>query len=185
MSESELIALYEARNEQAIVVTKKQFGGLCSQIANHILQNTLDAEECVNDALLQTWNAIPPECPKNFAAYISTVTRNAALTRYRKEKREKRGGGTVPLILDELSEVIRDEEDVEAECDRRALREAISQFLDTLSADARTIFVRRYISMYEVKEIASEYELSESKVKVTLMRTRIKLHKYLKKEGFL
>lgn len=185
MTDRDLIALYESRDEQAIAVTKTQFGNLCTSIANKILHDHMDAEECVNDALLQTWNAIPPECPKNFAAYLSTVTRNAALTRFRKENREKRGGGNVPLILDELSECIRDNENVESEFDRRALRESISQFLDTLSADARTIFVRRYISMYDIKEIASEYELSESKVKVSLMRTREKLRKYLKKEGFL
>ena len=185
MTDTELLALYEARDERALTVTKSQFGRMCMNIANQILRNTLDAEECVSDALLQTWNAIPPERPKNFAAYLSTVTRNAALTRFRKENREKRGGGTVPLILDELSECIRDNENVESEYDRRALRESIQQFLDTLSADARTVFVRRYISMYDIKDIAEEYEMSESKVKVSLMRTREKLRKYLKKEGFL
>ena len=185
MTDRDLIALYESRNEQAIAVTKSQFGSLCTSIANKILHDTMDAEECVSDALLQTWNAIPPERPKNFAAYLSTVTRNAALTRFRKENREKRGGGTVPLILDELSECIRDNENVESEYDRRALRESIQQFLDTLSADARTVFVRRYISMYDIKDIAEEYEMNESKVKVSLMRTREKLRKYLKKEGFL
>jgi len=185
MSESELIALYEARNEQAIAITKKQFGGLCNQIANKILRNSMDAEECVNDALLQTWNAIPPEKPANFTAYISAVTRNAALSKYRNNTREKRGGGEMPLILDELSECIHDNENVESEFDRRALRESISAFLDGLSADARTIFVRRYFSMYEIKEIATEYGITESKVKVTLMRTRKKLHTYLKKEGYL
>jgi RNA polymerase sigma-70 factor (ECF subfamily) len=107
------------------------------------------------------------------------------LSKYRNNTREKRGGGEMPLILDELSECIHDNENVESEFDRRALRESISAFLDGLSADARTIFVRRYFSMYEIKEIATEYGITESKVKVTLMRTRKKLHTYLKKEGYL
>ena len=185
MTDTELLALYEARDERALTVTKAQFGKLCMNTANQILRNSLDAEECMNDALLHTWNAIPPDKPDSFSAYLSTVTRNAALTRYRDENRLKRGGGMVPLILDELSEVIHDEENVESEFDRRALRDLISGFLDGLSVDARTIFIRRYFSMYDIKEIAAEYELSESKVKVSLMRTRNKLRKHLKKEGFV
>ena len=53
----------------------------------------------------------------------------------------------------------------------------------TLSADARKIFMRRYWYMSEIREIAHDYNFSESKVKMSLARTREKLRKFLEKEG--
>ena len=185
MEDTGIIQLFEMRNEQAIYETQSKYQSLCSSIASRILGNPQDVEECVSDVMMQTWNAIPPAKPNNFPAFLSTVTRNAALTRYRREHRAKRGSGEIDAVLDELSDVIPDSEDVESTIDFRLLRESLSRFLDGLSADARTIFVRRFISMQPVKEIAEAYGMSESKVKITLMRTRKKLRSYLKEEGFL
>ena len=185
MEDTGIIQLFEMRNEQAIYETQSKYQSLCSSIASRILGNPQDAEECVSDVMMQTWNAIPPAKPNNFPAFLSTVTRNAALTRYRHEHRTNRGGGEIAAVLDELADVIPDSEDVESAVDGTLLRESLSRFLDGLSEDARTIFVRRFISMQPVKEIAESYGISESKVKITLMRTRKKLRSYLKEEGFL
>ena len=185
MEDTGIIRLYEERKEQAISETKSKYAALCSKVAQKILGDPLDAEECVSDVLMQAWNAIPPARPENFPAFLTVLTRNAALTRYRDDRREKRGGGQVPVLLDELSECVAGSDDVEDTVDGRLLRDALSRFLDGLSADARTVFVRRYISMLPVAGIAAEYGLSESKVKVSLMRTRKKLKDYLRKEGLL
>ena len=185
MEDTGIIRLYEIRNEQAISETQSKYAALCGKIAQRILGDPLDAEECVSDVLMQTWNSIPPAHPDNLPAFLTVLTRNAALTRYRDDSRQKRGGGQVLLLLDELADCVAGSDSVEDAVDGRILKDALSRFLDGLSADARTIFVRRYISMLPVNEIAAEYGLSESKVKVTLMRTRKKLREYLRKEGLL
>ena len=46
-------------------------------------------------------------------------------------------------------------------------------------------FIRRYWYYDSVKQICARFGFSKSKVTVTLMRTREKLAKYLKKEGYL
>ena len=57
-------------------------------------------------------------------------------------------------------------------------------FLGTLSTDSRKIFMRRYWYMNTIKEIAKGYSMSESKVKMSLLRSRKELKQLLEKEGF-
>ena len=102
MNDADLLALYFARDERASNETYRKFGGYCYTIANNILGSDPDAEECVNDVLLRLWEKIPPAKPDNFYAFIATVTRNLARNRFRAENARKRGGGEIPLVLDEL-----------------------------------------------------------------------------------
>ncbi len=182
MDDKELLALFAARSERAIAETEQKYGGLCRKLAQRILESYEDAEECVNDALLNAWNTIPPEQPDSLAAYLNVLTRNLALNRLKAQNRFKRSGGQIPAVLDELEECIPAAESVEAEYDRRSFLAALERFLDTLPHDARVIFVRRYWYMNSCREIADAYRMSESKVRVSLMRTRRKLKAFLEKE---
>ena len=60
MEDSEIIQLYWDRSEQAIAETSGKYGSFLCRIAWNILRSHDDAEECVNDTYLRTWNAIPP-----------------------------------------------------------------------------------------------------------------------------
>jgi len=185
MDDEQIIQLYNLRNAQALTETTKKYGAVCYQTANKILNDTQDTEECVNDALMKVWNTIPPQHPENLAAFLVTITRNLAFNKWKHNERIKRGGGQITLMLDELSDCVRGYDDVEKSVDVRVLVKSIELFLDTLSYDARTIFVQRYIAMRSINEIANEYEISVSKVKMSLLRTRKQLRKKLKKEGWL
>ena len=185
MDDRDLLRLFAERSERAITETEQKYGRLCRRLAQRILDNSEDAEECVNDALLQAWNAIPPEQPANLPAYLNVLTRNIALNRLKANNRFMRGGGQVPAVLDELAECVPAAESVEAEYDRRSFLAALERFLDTLSRDARVIFVRRYWYMNTCREIADAYQMSESKVRVSLTRTRRKLKAFLEKEDAL
>lgn len=46
---------------------------------------------------------------ETLSAFLAKITRNLSLDRYDAKHAEKRGGGEVPLLLDELAEVIADE----------------------------------------------------------------------------
>ncbi len=185
MDDDAILRLFESRDEAAIAATQAKYDKLCTEVARRILHDPQDTEECVSDVMLLTWNAIPPAHPRSFPAFLTVLTRNAALSAYRHLHRVKRGGGEIPLVLDELEDVIPAHDDTESLLDRRLLRETLETFLDEQDAEARQLFVLRYITMMPVKEIAARSGMTESKVKVTLYRTRKKLHRCLKKEGFL
>ena len=183
MDDKQIVELYWARSERAIAETDSKYGKLCHRIAFHILTDSQDSEECVNDTYLKVWSVIPPQRPVKLAAFLAKITRNLALNRYEKSTAEKRGGGEVNLALDELSECIPDPNSVENQIDNRLLVDKLNEFLEGLQPDARRIFLRRYWEVCSIREIAELYSISESKVKVSLFRTRGKLRSFLEQEG--
>ncbi len=184
MDDQQIIQLYWDRNEQAIPVTSAKYGGYCASIANNILGNHEDTEECVNDALLNVWNSIPPHKPNNLATFLGKITRNLALNRYKQNTAQKRGGCQLPIVLDELSDCVSGKDDVEQEIDRRELLRTINSFLSTLPADKRSIFICRYWYFDGVSEIGARFRMTENHVSVTLNRLRQKLRRYLSERGF-
>ncbi len=183
MEDSKIIELYMRRSEQAISETSKKYGRYCHYIAYSILHNDEDAEECVNDTYLRAWNAIPSNHPNQLQTFLGKITRNLSLNKLEKLSAEKRGSGQLTLILDELAECIPVNKDTEHNIESMVIKDILNHFLGRLPAETRKIFVRRYWYMSSVKEIADEYGLSESKVTVTLFRTRKKLRTILEKEG--
>lgn len=185
MSDNEILQMLEQRDDHALVHVREQFGGLCFAVAQKILGSSRDAEECVNDMLLRLWNSVPPAQPQSLKAYLTAVTRNLALDRLSAETAEKRGGTEVPLVLEELSEVLSGGQDVALQAEQNELRCAIFAFLKKQSAAARTIFIQRYYYCLSCAEIAQEQQIPENRVLVSLHRTRKKLGEYLRKENLL
>lgn len=182
MEDQQIIGLYFDRNEQAITATKTKYGRLLISISMRILHSMEDADECENDTYMRTWNAIPPQIPDVFSAFLSKIVRNLSLDRYDQMTADKRGGGETAVILDELEECVADEY-AKVPGEESGLKECLNAFLETENTDARKIFVRRYFFGYSVKEIAERYDITESKTKMSLMRSRNRLKEYLEKEG--
>ena len=88
-------------------------------------------------------------------------------------------------LTDEMSECLTDGAQAEDRLNEEELRQAINAFLSTLPELRRNVFIRRYWFFDPVSEIGTRYGLSESNVKVMLHRTREKLRKHLKKEGYM
>ncbi len=185
MEDSQIIALYWQRNTAAIEETNKKYGSYCFSVAEHILQNNQDAEECVNDTWLRAWNAIPPQKPAKLSSFLAKIIRNLALDRYTARCAEKRGGGELALVLEELAQCIPAACDVAREYEYKELVTAIQKFAFTLPKRECNVFLRRYFYTEAVAEIAGRYGLSQNHVLVMLSRTRRKLRKFLEKEGFL
>ena len=185
MTDNDLLTLYQERDEKALSETQTRFGGCCYTIAYNILGNVQDAEECINDTLVQLWNSIPPAAPDNFYAYIAVLVRNIAKNRFRHLHVQKRGGSEMPVALDELVQLASNEDSVEQQADAHALGNAINTFLQGLPQKQRILFVQRYWYNLPVDDIAKEQHLPKGTVTVTLMRVRKKLQSYLQKEGLL
>ena len=166
MTDDELIALLEVKDRNALVELENKYGAYCKSIADNILRNRQDTEECLNDAYLGVWNSIPPAKPDDLKMYVAGAARNAAIGLWRKKHAGKRGSGHMELLLEEL-------------------KEAFNTFLGSLKKEQRRIFLLRYWYMDTVGEIAQKLGIGESKVKVSLHRTRNKLKKMLEREGLL
>ena len=185
IDDKRILLMLNNRDEQALAVIAEQYGALCRTVARDILGSEQDAEECLNDALLQIWNAIPPAQPENFCAYLLKTVRNHALNRYKAGHRTKRGGGQQAAALEELSELLPSSENVLSELERRELLEAISRFLQSLPVKKRNLFIRRYWGFTSFSDLAAESGMRENNVQVTLSHIRKKLLAYLRKEGLL
>ena len=183
MDDLQVIDLYWARAETAISETEKKYGRYCYSIAYRILHDNEDSEECVNDTYMRAWDSMPPHRPSALKGFLGRITRNLSLDRYAQRTAGKRGFGEIPLALEELQECIPARNTTERMVEDMALAELFDQFLATLPAERRRLFVLRYWHLYSIKEIATACGVGESKVKMSLMRSRSGLKHFLEKEG--
>lgn len=184
MEDTKIIDLYFARDEQAVSETAQKYGSYLFVLANSILNDHQDAEETVSDTYLNAWNAIPPHRPAILKMFLAKIARNLSFTRWRKRTAEKRGGGEMDLVLEELAGCIAAPGRVEDRLNGKELAKAIRSFLDTLPSREQDIFLRRYFFVEESSDIARRYGMKQATVLRTLSRTRMKLKNYLMQEGY-
>lgn len=183
LEDSKIIDLYWARKEQALAETDTKYGSYCRTIARNILRNFEDTEECVSDTWLHAWNSMPPQRPGILSAFLGRITRNLSFDRCKYQQAAKRGGGTLPLALDELGECIPSAQRVEYALEQKELAAVIDRFLRTLPEKDCNLFLRRYWYVDSISVIADRYGMKENTVKSILFRTREKLRKFLGEEG--
>ncbi len=184
MKDSEIIALYFARDEEAIRRTDERYGAFCRRIAENVLTLREDAEECVNDTWHTAWNRMPPTWPQSLRAFLGRITRGLAIDRFRANRAQKRCDG-MELLLSELDDCVASPADTEQTVERRELTAAVERWLRALEPDERTLFLRRYWYGDAVKELAKECGLSESQAAQRLRRLRLRLRAALEEETTL
>lgn len=184
MDDISIVKLYHARDEAAITATADKYGAYCYAIAYNILKNHSDSEESVNDTYLGAWNSMPPNSPSVLSVFLGKITRRISIDKWRKRHADRRGGGEVSLLLDELAECIPSGTNTEAEFDRKELAKLIDGFVSSLPDTERRVFLARYWYIKPVSSIADDLGCSISKVKSMLFRTRKKLKIILTKEGY-
>lgn len=178
LEDSEIIALYFERSQQAISETDIKYGALCRSISQRIVGDKRDAEECVSDTYFKVWNTIPPQKPESLSAFISRIVRNLSLDCFRKKSALKRGGEQLPF--EELSECIPDRaEDAQNE----AVAECLNEFLAELPREQRIYFMRRYYMGEPLSDIAERYGISANNLGVMMLRLRKKFKKKLTEQG--
>ena len=185
MEDNEIVELYWQRDENAIRKSDSKYGAYCFAVADNILHSKEDSEECVNDTWLKAWNTMPPQRPNKLRMFLAKITRNLSFNRYNARSTEKRGGGEITAVLDELAECLESESDVAGEYEAKELEQYIRCFVRSLPERDGNVFVRRYFFAEPVRKIAERYGLTDNHVMVILSRTRGKLKANLKKEGFL
>lgn len=183
MTDQAIVELFWQRSEDAIKNTNEKYGKYLIRIALNVLGYHEEAEECVNDTYFSAWKQMPPDRPQRLAAYLGRITRCLALNRYDYLTAQKRNA-EFTLQLSELEECLSGTACVEAKYEAGEVAAAISAFLRKQNADIRNIFIRRYWFSDSIADISNRFNMSESKVKSILFRTRNRLKKYLESEGY-
>lgn len=184
LPDEEIISLYWNRNESAIDATDVKYGKYLYTIAYNILNDNMDSEECLNDTYLGTWNAIPPQRPTLFQAFLSKIMRNTALGRVRKATSAKRIPSELILSLEELDECIQLEPGEDEKYYVNRLSELFNSYLETLSDRQLFVFICRYYYSDSVARIADMLKLSKNTIFRDLAAIRSSLREYLEREGY-
>lgn len=180
MRDSDLIALFLARSEEAVPALQTQYGPYCRAVASRLLSDSRDVDECLNDSFLSVWRAIPPARPEHFKGWLAAIVRHRAIAMGKENSRR-------PPTLDETALEL-------ASClppgpaetaEHNALADAVTRFLRAQPKDVRTAFLRRYWYADTVEDTARRLGWSVSKTKSVLFRTRNKLRAQLQKEDYL
>lgn len=182
VEDTQIIDLFFARDQQAITELDAKYGSMCRKLSYQILNNRLDSEECVNDAYLGTWNTIPPERPNPLRTFLCKIVRNLSIKRYHANTAAKRNS-MYDVALSEVEQDVMTLNTVEDEIEAKALARLIEVFLDSLSAENRVIFMRRYWFSDSYEEIAQKVGITEKNVSVRLSRLRRQLKVFLVREG--
>ena len=183
ISDKEIISLFNERSEQAISKTSDKYKNLCFKIADNILNDKRDSEECVSDTWLAPWNNIPPKSPNPLKAYICRIVKNLSLKRYEYNSAGKRKS-EYEVSLDELNDCLDKNNDTLKQIEQKQLIETINVFLKKLPKEKRILFIKRYWFMESVKQLAKDYKISETGISMRLSRIRSELKSHLIKEGY-
>lgn len=179
LQDHEIVALYHARDEQAIHHSQRQYGPYCRTVAMNILNSPPDAEECVNDTWVAAWNSMPPQKPQNLCAYLGKLVRHISLNRLKALRRERRDV-RLTVTFEELEDCIPAPDDTES----RLICQWLDEYLGTLTELDRRLFVGRYWYNYRIKQMARHYGLSANAATKRISRVREGLRVYLIERGY-
>ena len=182
MDDKRLLTLYLARNEEALVQTQEIYGHRLSVTAGRILPRPEDAEEIVNDTLLEAWQSIPPHKPEPLFPFLCKICKRRAIDRLRRENAQKRGGSEYEAALEEWEDSLTAAGTPQEILEEKELARAVEDFIRSLKEPARGMLIRRYFYLDTVPEIARRFHTSTGRVTMLLARSRRKLGLYLKEK---
>ena len=183
LSDEQIIDLYFSRDESAIKETDRKYGRILSGIAYNVLHNKQDCEECRNDAYLSAWKAIPPANPRSLGAFLSVIIRRISINKYYSESAKKKIPSEATLSMEECSDFLSSFDSLEDTVSAKELGSEINDFVGSLSARKRYVFMGRFWFFDSVKDIAKELGTSESNVYKEIAKIKAELKEFLETRG--
>lgn len=184
VSDEYIIELFWQRDQSAIDKTDRKYGRYLYTVAYNLLHDPLDCEECKNSTYLGAWNAIPPDRPDVFKAYLTKIMRRISINRFKEKTRQKRVPSELTESLSELGLDPVDRSTPEEELEAIELGRVISRYLRGLDDRGRCVFISRYYFADPIKQIAKNFGVTESAIYKELTAIRDGLKEHLEKEGF-
>ncbi len=184
LNDGEIIELFWQRSEAAIEMTDEKYGRFLFRIAYNILWDKSDAEECQNDTYLGIWNSIPPHRPEVFSSYISRIMRNIAIKKLNERSCKKRVPSELTVSADDLEAYLTSGGLPDAELAAEELGGLINNYLDSLNARQRYIFIGRYYMGEKLETLSRELHINASTVHRELEKLKQGLKKHLERNGY-
>jgi len=184
MDDLKIIELVANKDEQAIWELQNKYGNYCYVVARNILSAKEDCEECLNEVWLKAWFAMQNKMPSNLRLFLATITKNLAYDYLRKTNTQKRGGDCHFVSIHELSDMLPLEDTVESRLNKMELSNEISFVLNSVPIRDKIVFLSRYQNCCTYREISRATSIDEACVKQIIYRTRRKLKKHLRQEGY-
>ena len=114
---------------------------------------------------------------QKMSSYIAGITKNLIRKKYRTNNNDEN--------IEDYENTIIDISNIEVNFIQREKSRIINNELNLMKLEDKDIFIKYYYWGQSIKEISNSFNISESKVKSKLFRTRKKLHKILKKRGYI
>ncbi|MGM9680508.1 MAG: RNA polymerase sigma factor [Eubacteriales bacterium] len=184
ISDEQIISLYHQKDERAIYETDRKYRSYLLTVANPIVSDYSDREECLNDTYLGAWNAIPPAVPKSLKAFLTTIMRRIAVNRYHAGRAMKRCITEYTCSLNDFEDFLTDE-GTESEQAAEDLGRLLNDFVRSLTKRRRYIFMARYYLSRPIEEIVRDLGCSTSTVNKEIAAIKNELRGKLEGEGYL
>lgn len=185
--DAQLVALAKAGELSAFEALVHRHERAAYSLARRILQNEQDAEDVTQQAFLSAVEHLAGFREEaSFKTWLLRIATHAALKVIRKRK------GLDTVSLEEATEVSEDVDSIphpeyiadwrqspEQLVERNETRRLLDEALALLDEKHRLVFLLRDVEGMSVKETADALGLSESNVKVRLLRARLQLREHL------
>ena len=181
MDDNRIIELLFRRDDTALKEIAAKYARLYQGVIRGVLSDDSDIEECGNDLLMAVWDTVPPQHPVSLPAYLCRIARRIGIDRLRYNTRQMRHS-EYTVTLSELGDCLPAQTENAPE-DNDAIRQVLSAFVRGLEPESRVLFLRRYVYLESVTELAERFDTTENRVSVKLYRARKKLKTLLEKEG--
>jgi RNA polymerase sigma-70 factor (ECF subfamily) len=176
-TDNELMLRIVQREREALRVLFSRYAPLMLAISRRILRDTHEAEDLVNEVMLEVWQKPDRFVPERGApkTYLLLVTRSRSIDKLRKRKRQHgAGGGGAGQTWAEDAE--GDEAAPSARLEGAETREQMRAVLSTLPVDQRDAIERVFFDGMTHRELAEDSGTPlgtvKSRVRLGLIRMR-------------
>ena len=137
-----------------------------------------DIEEIISDTYLILWNnQYKLDLDKKLSSYLVGIVKNLIKQRYKFHKNNYEN-------IESYEELLITNEGIDVVVANNEVNRKIIELLNKIKEDDKEIFYEYYFYSRKIKEIATINNISVSKVKIILHRTRNILRKELLKGGY-
>ena len=136
-----------------------------------------DIEEITLDVFFTLWkNQFKLDINKSLSSYIGGITKNLIKYKCRQNK--------LALNIDDFDGELQDFNNIELFLIQDEKKQIIKKELEKIKIEERQVFIMYYYNNTSIKEISKQLNISNSKVKIILFRTRKRIKRALKERGY-
>lgn len=173
LKDSELARKLALGDKDAARELIDNYGPMLRYIIFPILKDEREREECFNDVIMRSMEKIGgySEEKGSFKSWLSVLTRNTALNRARKLRREPDS--------ESISENMASKDNPEEELIKSEILKKLEDAVSNLSERDKALFYRRFYYCQSISQIAAETGMTQRAAEGRLYRLKKKLRKEL------